>query len=270
VHVARIFLLQLRRIFAVIAADFRLSCGRQLTTGGKIEKSMTKHSRWGTAVRALVATASLLAISSASAAVVWQFNPNNQNAPVGSPVLTLTSQGFQLTVAGRDNDGNAQNALHQLYFKSEQPVGGATEVGLGLVNTNSNEFNAGPNGPLNYLQLDLRNLLAQGFFNGQVAVASLQNGEGFRLFGSNVAGQLGVAIGGPFMGLAFDNQFVSIPNFGAFQFVSIAAAAGNVLPVAFRAEPIPELSALLPIVALLAVIAASTWLRRRRAAQLTA
>ena len=225
-----------------------------------------KNLRFGNAVRALVAAASLIGLSSASAAVIWQFNPNNLNAPVGSPVLNLTSQGHTITVAGRDNDGNTQNAFHQLYYKSEPPVNGATEVGLGLVNTNSNEFNAGPNGPINYLQLDLRSILSQGFFNGAVSVASLQNGEGFRLFGSNVAGQLGVAIGGPFMGLAFDNQFVSIPSFGSFQFVSIAAAAGNVLPVAFRAEPIPELSALLPIVALLAVIAASTWLRRRRAA----
>jgi hypothetical protein len=231
---------------------------------------MLKNSRFGTAVRALVAAASLVGLSSASAAVVWQFNPNSLNGPVGSPVLVLTSQGAQITVTGRDNDGSPQNAFHQLYYKSEPPVGGAQETGLGLVNTNSNELNPGPNGPLNYLQLDLRSILAQGFTNGAIAVASLQNGEGFQLFGSNVAGQLGMAIAGPFMGLAFDNQFVSIPNFGAFQFISIGSAAGNVLPVAFRAEPIPELSALLPIVALLAVIAASTWLRRRRAAQLTA
>jgi hypothetical protein len=231
---------------------------------------MTKTSRWGIAARALVAAASLLAISSASAAVVWQFNPNSQNGAVGSPVLNLTSQGYQITVTGRDNDGNTQNAFHQLYRKSEPPNGGAQETGLGLVNTNANELNAGATAPINYLQPDLRSILSQGFTQGAVAVASLQNGEGFRLFGSNVAGQLGIALGGPFMGLAFDNQFVSIPNFGAFQFISIGAAAGNVLPVAFRAEPIPELSALLPIVALLGAIAASTWLRRRRAAQLTA
>lgn len=214
--------------------------------------------------------ASLLVAASAQAAVVWQFNPSNTNAPAGTSSLELTSGGSQLRITGYDNNGSTPSAQHELYFKSEPQFNGAVERGIGLVNTPSNEFNAGntPGTPVNYLQLDLRAILAEGYTNGQIQVASLQNGEGFQLFGSNVAGTLGTAIGSAFTGLAFDDKFVAIPSFGAFQFISIGAATGNVLPVAFMADMtvVPEVGALLPIVALLAVVGTTTYFRRRRVA----
>jgi hypothetical protein len=60
-----------------------------------------------------------------------------------------------------------------------------------------NELNAGA---VNYIQLDLRSILSQGATNGMIAVASLQNGEGFELFGSNVQGELGASISVVFTG----------------------------------------------------------------------
>jgi hypothetical protein len=139
------------------------------------------------------------------------------------------------------------------------------EVGLGLVNSPHNEFNFGDPLP-NFLQLDLRSILALGFTDGMIKVASLQQGEGFQLFGSNQQGVLGTAIGTPFFGLTFDDQFVSIPAFGSFQFISIAGAApgSNVLPVAFSA--VPEMSTVLPIIGLLIAVISTNVLRRRKTA----
>lgn len=217
-----------------------------------------------------VCVLSAFAVASANAVLVsWDFNPGNLNADVGSATNTYTQSGYDLTVRGYDA---GTNAPHQLYYKSEPPNGGAMERGLGLVGTPSNEFGLDANGsPANYLQLDLRSVLMQGFTNGMIQVASLQLGESFSIFGSNTLGQIGTQLGGSF-GSAFDNQFVAIPDFGTYQFISIAAASGQVLPVAFQASitPIPEMSVLFPIVGLLVAVSSTQILRRRRAAQMNA
>jgi len=220
-----------------------------------------------------LAILSAFAIASAQAVVVtWDFNPGNQNANVGSATRVYTQSGYNLTVRGYDNVIGGPDTLHELRYKNEDPHGGAFERGLGLVGTPSNEFGVNGDGtPTNYLQLDLRSVLSQGFTNGMVQVASLQSGESYTLFGSNTQGQLGTQISGTFAGLAFDNDFVAIPNFGDFQFVSIAAVSGRILPVAFQATitPIPEMNVLFPIVGLLVAVSSTQILRRRRAAQLS-
>jgi hypothetical protein len=142
------------------------------------------------------------------------------------------------------------------------------ESGLGLANASQFELYRGTNGPADFIQLDLRMILSQHFTNGQIAVGSLQSGEGFQLFGSNSQGVLGTAIGGPFNGLTFDDQFVAIPSFGTYQFISVVASSGNSLPTRFEADitPVPEMSALMPIVGLLVAVGATHLLRRRSAA----
>lgn len=207
-----------------------------------------------------------LVVSTSSAAVVWDLNPNDVNAPVGSNTQVFTSDGFSITARGFDNN-NGIGSPRELYFKNKPPSGGAVEFGLGLV-TPHNEINAGPNGPLNFIQFDVTAILAAGMFNGQISVGSLQEGESFSIFGSNAVGTLGTQLSGPYAGLAFDNQFVPLPAFGLYNFYSIVATTGNVLPVALSAEiaPIPEMNALLPVGALvLLVFATHVW--RRRAAQ---
>jgi hypothetical protein len=209
--------------------------------------------------------------SAVAALVTWQLNPANMNGNVGSSSRTYTVSGYSMTARGYDNV-SGPDTLHELYYKSEVPVGGAVEVGLGLVGTPSNELNINADGSVaQYIQLDLRSILSQGFTGGQISVASLQAGEGFRLFGSNTQGSLGTQLAGTWVGLAFDNQFVSVPSFGSFDFISIAAVSGRVLPVAFRAiTPVPEMEALFPIVGLLAAVSATQILRRRRAARMQA
>jgi hypothetical protein len=206
--------------------------------------------------------------STSSAAIVWDLNPNDLNAPVGSNTQLFTSGGFSITARGFDNN-NGIGTPRELYFKNKPPSGGAVEFGLGLV-TPHNEINAGPNGPLNFIQFDVTAILAAGMFNGQISVGSLQEGESFSIYGSNAIGTLGTQLSGPFVGLAFDNQFVPLPDFGLYNFYSIVASSGNVLPVALSADiaPIPEMNALLPVAALvLLVFATHAW--RRRAARTT-
>jgi hypothetical protein len=233
-------------------------------------KLFTLNYRGFTTLGALCAAA-FLGASAANAAIVWNLNPNDQNTSVGSSSQVFTSSGYQITATGYDNNAGIGTAT-DLFFKNEADINGARETGLGLTNAYQHELFAGGNGPADFIQLDLRSILSQGFNTGQISVTSVQDGEGFQLFGSNTQGTLGSAISGTFTGTAFDDKFVAIPNFGTFKFISIVASAGNVLPSAFAANitPIPEMSAVLPIIALLTAIGATSMFRRRRSERLAA
>ena len=202
-------------------------------------------------------------VVSAQASIVWDLNPSDANAPVGSSSHIFTSSGFSITAYGFDNHSGIGTA-HDLFYKNVGPIGGATESGLGLTNISDNELQAG----LHFIQFDFTAALAAGMFNGQLSVSSIQPGESFAIFGSNTLGTLGTQVGGVF-GSAFDNQFVSIANFGQFHFYSVLAMADDVLPSAVRADlpAVPEMNALLPIAALVVLLAATNfWSKRRRAA----
>jgi hypothetical protein len=209
---------------------------------------------------AVVFTA-FVAIAS-QAAIVWDLNPSHQNAPVGSSSRTYTSSGFSITAYGFDNHSGIGTA-HDLFYKNVPEIGGAVEMGLGLVNTPNNEIQAG----LHFIQFDFTAMLAAGMLHGQISVGSVQANEAFAIYGSNVLGTLGTQVGGTY-GSAFDDQFVSISNFGQFNYYSIVAAADDVLPVAIQADlpPVPEMNALLPIAALILLLLA-THARRKRVAQ---
>jgi hypothetical protein len=201
-------------------------------------------------------------VAAAQAAVVWDLNPTNANAPVGGSSHTYTSSGFSITAYGFDNHSGIGTA-HDLFYKNVPQIGGATETGLGLTNTLDNELQTG----LHFIQFDFTAALAAGMFNGQLSVGSIQTGESFAIFGSNALGTLGTQVSGTF-GSTFDNQFVAIPNFGQFNYYSVMAMSDDVLPVAVRADlrPVPETNALLPIAGLVVLVAsANIWRKRRRA-----
>ena len=197
---------------------------------------------------------------SSQASIVWDLNPNQQNAPVGSSSNTYTTSGFSITAYGFDNHSGIGTA-HDLFYKNQAPIGGAVELGLGLVNTPNNEIQFG----LQFIQFDFTAALAAGLFNGQIRVGSIQANEAFSIYGSNTVGTLGTQVGGTF-GSSFDNQYVSISNFGQFHFYSIVAAADDVLPVSIRADlpAIPEMNAIIPVAALLLLLFATNVWRRRR------
>ena len=192
----------------------------------------------------------VFAAASASAAIVWDLNPGNLNAPVGSSSHTYTVSGFSITAYGFDNHAGIGTA-HELYYKSVPEIGGAVERGLGLVGTPNNEIQVG----LHFIQFDFTSMLAAGMMNGQISVGSVQPGESFAIFGSNTLGTLGTQVGGIY-GSAFDDQYVSIQNFGQFHYYSVVSMADDVLPVSIRADlpPVPEMNAILPVAALLLLV----------------
>lgn len=224
---------------------------------------------WNRSGRAIGAAFLALSISPALATVVWQLNPNNLNQPAGTTTQSYTSGGYTITATGYDNNGGIGTPT-QLFFKNVGPINGAFETGLGVNNTADQELQAGPStaNPFDFIQLNLSSIIRAGATNGMVSVTSVQSGEAFTIFGSNTAGTLGTQLGGTF-GSSSDNVFVSLPNFGQYNYYSIAAADGDVLVKAVSAEfpAIPEMNALLPIMALLGVIGASELVRRRRFAR---
>ena len=214
----------------------------------------------------LAAATLVIAPSTWAAFVTWQLNPNSLNQSVGSNTNSYTVSGATITARGFDNNGG-NGVAHTLFYKYENPIGGAVERGLGLTGIPDSELFSNQNGtPANFIQLDLRSILTSGFTGGQIEVGSVQSGETFRLFGSNSQGLLGTQIGTSF-GSVFDNTFVSIANFGSYKFISVAAGTGDVLPIAFRAQAVPEVSAFLPALGLVVAVSATRILRNRRAAR---
>ena len=224
----------------------------------------------------LACVGAFVASSSWATLVTWELNPSNLNQNVGSSSHSYTMSGRvglaggQATITARGFDNVAgTDTPHDLFYKSDVVIGGGSEHGLGIVGTFDNELGVNSDGsPAQYIQLDLRSILGQGFVNGEIEVGSVQSGESFRIFGSNTQGTLGTQLGSAF-GSSFDEKFVAIPSFGSFQFISIAAGAVDVLPIAFRANftPVPEMNALFPIVGLIAAVGSTQFLRRRRTAQ---
>ena len=196
--------------------------------------------------------------------VTWDLNPAGLNTPVGSSSHTFVSQGYSIAAYGFDV-GNGSNPAHSLFYRN----GGGDEIGLGLVDTLHNELQVTHSGsPANFIQLDLRSILSAGFINGKISVGSVQTNESFVLYGSNALGTLGTKLGNT-VGSNFDVTFLNVPSFGTYQFLSVAAASADVLPVAFQAQinAVPEMESLFPIIGLMVAVVSTQTLRRRRWAE---
>lgn len=200
-----------------------------------------------------------LALSSAHAGlVVWDLNPTNTNGPVGSSSHIFTSSGYSITAYGFDRVSGPDTG-HELWFKND-----IDDHGLGVTGTPHNELQVGPDGPLQYIQFDLGSILSAGLTDGLLKVSSIDPGEAFDIYGSNTLGSLGTKIslgGGPY-GDTNNNNFVNIPNFGSYRYVSVVAAIDDVLPWALAAHipAIPELggtSAALVLLAFFGVVVAT-------------
>ena len=216
-------------------------------------------------LRIACAVVGLTASSAWAAFVTWDLNPDALNQDLGTATNSYTVAGFTIGAHGYDNN-NGVGTPHELHYRFD--ANEMDERGLGLAGTLHNELQVGPNGvPVNFIQLDLTSILALNFVNGRISVGSVQPGELFNIYGSNTLGMLGTLLNSTPYGSEVDSQFVSVPNFGTYHYISIVAAALDVLPVAFQAElaPIPEAATLVPV-ALLVVVATLLELRRRRKA----
>jgi hypothetical protein len=212
-------------------------------------------------VLVLCGSFAFVASSAWATLVPWDLNPFNLNQSLGATSHTFTSSGYSITAYGFDRVSGPDTG-HTLYYKDS---GG--DHGLGLVGTPNNELQVNSDGSVpHYVQFDFSSILALGFTNGQIKISSIDPGEAFNLYGSNTLGSLGSLLNATPYGDSTNNQFVNIPNFGSFQYISVAAAIEDVLPWAIRATivPIPEAASLVPAVCLVIVATAFEVRRRRR------
>lgn len=221
-------------------------------------KSLKSNRLLKGALATLCCSFAFAASSSFAVLVTWNLNPSGLNANVGSSSASFTQSGmYTITAYGYDNSGGV-GTPHQLYYKNEGP----SERGLGLVGVLNNELQ--PN--IHFIQLSLSSILSQGFTNGQISVGSVQSGESWSLYGSNTLGTLGTLLNAVPFGSSTDEQFVNVPNFGTYQFISVISNTGDTLPVAFQATvvPIPEAASVIPVLCLITAATALEVRRRRR------
>ena len=193
--------------------------------------------------------------------VTWNLNPNNLDQSVGSSSNSYAVSGYSITAYGYDNNSGT-GVAHNLFYKNA-----GSEIGLGLSGITNNELQVDSHGnPLQFIQLNITSILNAGFFGGKIEVGSVQSGELFDLYGSNALGVLGTKLNSTSYDSSQDDQFVSIPNFGTYKYISVVAAAADVMPVAFQAQitPVPEATSILPTAFLAIVVTAFEARRRRR------
>jgi len=216
----------------------------------------------GLSVCPILACCAVFALGAGSAratVVTWDLNPSDANAAVGGSSHTFTSGGYSITAYGYDVVSGADTP-HSLYFKDS---GG--DHGLGLVGTPHNEIQSN-----DYIQFDFGSVISAGFTNGQIKISSVDSGESFFLYGSNIKGELGIKLDNTAYDDTTNNTFINIPNFGTYRYVSVIANCMDILPWAITAvapnmTPIPEATSLVPT-ALLAIAVTAVEARRRRRA----
>lgn len=204
-----------------------------------------------------------LATSSAWATIVtWSLNPSATEGASGSTSQTFTSSGYSITASGFTV--GAPCTPLGLYFKTS----GADLPGLGVVSTSDHQLQGNGWFPTTFIQIDVSSILAQGLTDGKIQVGNVYGTDSFVIYGSNSLSDPGTQIGGIYTSSS-NLAFISISDFQDYDFISIGAVNGGVLPVAFQATlaPIPEMSALFPIIGLIIAVSLTQLLRRRRIVQ---
>lgn len=226
-----------------------------------MKNSILRHSRKTLCALSFIC---VFAATSAWATVVtWNLNPGSTEGDAGTTSQTFNSSGYNLTASGYTL--GFTNTPLGLYYKTS----GADLPGLGVVSTSDHQLQGNGFFPTSFIQLDVTSLLSQGFTDGKLQVGNVYGSDSFAIFGSSSQGSLGTLVGG--INTSSSNlNFINIADFANYDFISVGALNGGVLPVAFQATlaPVPEMSALFPIIGLIAAISVTQFLRRRRISQL--
>jgi hypothetical protein len=200
------------------------------------------------ALRILCCAIALTACSTWATVVTWQLSSS-----VGT-TKDLSQSGYTTTASGVSNTP-ATDASNQLLFKTA-PVSETTAV-AGSLN--------------NRLQVTDSDNVQQ---DSASIVSSHSKQSAESLFAaSNTQASSTAPLGGA-IAAAFDEEFISVPT---VQFASMGTTTSNAAAAALTATdvntdpaPVPEMSALFPIVGLIAAVSCTQILRRRRAAQQSA
>jgi hypothetical protein len=195
----------------------------------------------------------LTACSAWATVVTWQMNAGGTLGATqesSKPGFVATARGFDQTPA--------TDASHQYSFKSASQSASVSDTSSTLADSLNKNIPAS--------QTDIQ-------ATSQVSTASRQP-DSSSLFASTEAPARANTELDEAMAKTFDEEFVSVPS---VQFATIAPGAQNVSVAGMSSTtsgpgpmPVPEMSALFPIVGLIVAISCTQILRRRRLAQQTA
>jgi hypothetical protein len=194
------------------------------------------------ALRTLCCAGALATCSAWATVVTWQLNAVTTK-DLSQSASTNAARGFDNTTV--------TDASHQFLFRSASESGAARET-----------VNTSPQASYADVQLASQATLSQ---------RSKQQDESLLFAASNTPARPTTELDEA-MAKTFDEGFVSVPT---VQFASMAAGSRDVSGTSIAASsidpvPVPEMSALFPIVGLIAAVSCTQILRRRRAAQQSA
>ena len=204
-------------------------------------------------LRTLCCVGALTACSAWATVVTWQLNPSLNAAKEPSQA------GYTATARGIGNTPST-DASHEYSFRSAPESAAASESSSPLADALKNK--AG--------NVDVQQESRTALFQSS---ASSTRPDDSLLFASNTSARPATELDEA-MAKTFDEEFVSVPTvqFAATAPGSQAASAASVASMAAMSSgpgpmPVPEMSALFPIVGLIAAVSCTQILRRRRAAQ---
>ena len=216
------------------------------------------------ALRTLCCAGALSSCSAWATVVTWQLSPGGVGGNVGA--TKALSQSVYTTAARGFDSTTVTDASHQLLFRTAPESGAASETRTGLADTLNNKLQAGDTD----IQQESRSALYQG--GGQSSASSKQPDESLLFVAANTPARPTTELDEALARNTFDEEFVSVPTVqfastapGARDVSMVSGAAGNTDPA-----PVPEMSALFPIVGLIVAVSCTQILRRRRAAQQSA
>lgn len=203
-------------------------------------------------LQTLCCVGALTACSAWAAVATWQMDAG------GTLGTTTETSKTGLTAAARGFDQTpATDASHEYSFKSAPQSASASETSSNLVDSLDTKMPAS--------QTDSQT-------TSQVSTASRESDSSL-LFAATEAPARASTELDEAMARTFDEEFVSVPT---VQFATTAPGAQNVSVAAMSTAsgpgpmPVPEMSALFPIVGLIVAISCTQILRRRRMTQQTA
>jgi hypothetical protein len=207
-------------------------------------------------LRLLCCAGALTACSAWATVVTWQLSPSGASGNVGA-TKTLPQSGYITAAWGVDNTP-VTDASHQFLFRTAPASGAAGETSTGSLNNR-----------LQASDPDIQSRSALSQAGGQSSAGSKQPDESLLFVASNTPARPATELDDA-LTKTFDEEFVSVPT---VQFASTATGSTDVSVISVAAVgvvPVPEMSALFPIVGLIVAVSCTQILRRRRAAQQSA
>ena len=206
----------------------------------------------------------LLAASSALATVVdWRLDPHRTAGTADSASHAFLSSSSSIT-------GNG----YAVGWQSHIPLGQDHEFGQtasGSVGLADHQWRENGYFSTQSVQLDVNSILPQGVTDEKLQLGSVHgaSNDAFATLGSSTLRDSGEQTG-EISVRPSDMVFASIANLTNSKLTSAGSVSGTLIAFQATLTPVPEIGALFPIIGLVAAVAVTQFLRRRRMAQVRA